>query len=91
MLSWSCSSGSHALPGALYAGPQAGKTNFCHFNVSFCCLKPQLRPSPLAHVERSWQLWMPQAGKNVLVSEEKKAGKKPQRVFRGNFVRFEPS
>lgn len=30
-----------------------GKPNFfCHFNVSLCCLKSQLRPSPLRHVER---------------------------------------
>lgn len=62
VLPWRYSFGSHVLLGFCILVLHSGKNNFCHFNISICCLKPQLWPS-IVREERIQLLWVPKAGK----------------------------
>lgn len=63
----------------------SGRNNFCHFNISLCCLKSQLQPS-VVHEElaaldaKGWE--------NLLISEEKML-RRTQSAFKASFPRSE--
>lgn len=85
LLSWRYSFGSHVLLGFCILVLHSGKNNFCHFNISLCCMKSQLWPS-VVHEElaaldaKSWE--------NLLISEEKML-RRTQSAFKVSFPRSE--
>lgn len=70
-VSWRYSFGTHMLLAFCILGLHSGKNNFCHFNISLCCLNPNSRMHAIG-----WE--------NLLISEEKTL-KRTRSAFKVSF------